>query len=45
MQAFVQSTHPRGELSIVLSQLGQSLPTLDIIIPFVTDSGQVWPGK
>jgi uncharacterized damage-inducible protein DinB len=45
MQAFVHSTHHRGELSIVLSQLGRPLPTLDIIIPFIEWSGQVWPGK
>jgi uncharacterized damage-inducible protein DinB len=45
MQAFVHSTHHRGELSIVLSQLGHPLPTLDIIIPFVEWSGQKWPGK
>lgn len=43
-QAFVHSTHHRGELSIVLSGLGYPLPTLDIIIPFVTGSGQKWPG-
>jgi uncharacterized damage-inducible protein DinB len=42
-QAFVHSTHHRGELSIVLSHLGHPLPTLDIIIPFVTWSGQKWP--
>ena len=43
VQAFVHSTHHRGELSIVLSHLGHPLPTLDIIIPFVTQSGQKWP--
>ncbi|GIK43003.1 MAG: damage-inducible protein DinB [Chloroflexota bacterium] len=43
-QAFVHSTHHRGELSIVVSELGHPLPTLDIIIPFVTQSGQEWPG-
>ena len=45
VQAFVHSTHHRGELSIVLSQLGQPLPTLDIILPLVKWSGQVWPGS
>ncbi len=45
IQAFVHSTHHRGELSIVLSQLGHPLPTLDIIIPFIEWSGQHWPGK
>ena len=43
VQAFVHATHHRGELSIVLSHLGHPLPTLDIIIPFVTWSGQKWP--
>jgi uncharacterized damage-inducible protein DinB len=43
IQAFVHSTHHRGELSIVLSGFGHPLPTLDIIIPFVTWSGQKWP--
>jgi uncharacterized damage-inducible protein DinB len=43
LQAFVHSTHHRGELSIVLSRLGQPLPTLDIIIPLVIQSGQEWP--
>jgi len=43
VQAFVHSTHHRGELSIVLSHLSHPLPTLDIIIPFVTWSGQKWP--
>lgn len=44
-QAFVHSTHHRGELSIVLSGLGHPLPTLDIIIPFVTQGGQEWPSS
>lgn len=44
-QAFVHSTHHRGELSIVLTGLGYPLPTLDIVIPFVTQSGQEWPWK
>ncbi len=43
VQAFVHSTHHRGELSIVLSHLGHPLPTLDIIIPFITWSGQKLP--
>jgi uncharacterized damage-inducible protein DinB len=41
-QAFMSSTHHRGELSIVLSHLGFPLPTLDIIIPFINESGQQW---
>ena len=44
-QAFVHSTHHRGELSIVMTGLGQPLPTLDIIIPFAENSGQTWPWK
>jgi len=42
MQAFLHSVHHRGELSIVLSTLGYPLPTLDIIIPFLQQSGQGW---
>lgn len=42
-QAFVHSTHHRGELSIVLTELGHPLPTLDIIIHFAKQSGQEWP--
>jgi uncharacterized damage-inducible protein DinB len=45
IQAFVHSTHHRGELSIVMTALGQPLPTLDIIIPFAENSGQPWPWK
>jgi len=44
VQAFVHSTHHRGELSIVLSGLGHPLPTLDIILHFIARSGQEWPG-
>jgi uncharacterized damage-inducible protein DinB len=44
-QGFVHSTHHRGELSIVMTALGQPLPTLDIIIPFAENSGQPWPWK
>jgi uncharacterized damage-inducible protein DinB len=42
VQAFVHSAHHRGELSIVLSGLGYPLPTLDIIIPYIEESGQAW---
>jgi uncharacterized damage-inducible protein DinB len=45
IQGFLSSTHHRGELSIVLTQLGHPLPTLDIIIHFVEQSGQTWPWK
>jgi len=44
-QAILHSTHHRGELSIVLTQLGYPLPTLDILIHFIEQSGQVWPHK
>ncbi len=43
VQAFVHSTHHRGELSIVLTELGCPLPTLDILIYFIEQSGQEWP--
>jgi len=42
-QSLVHSTHHRGELSIVMTALGQPLPTLDILLQFVKDSGQEWP--
>ena len=41
-QSLMHSTHHRGELSIVLTGLGHPLPTLDIIIEFVQESGQQW---
>lgn len=42
-QAMVHSTHHRGELSIVMTELGYPLPTLDIIGHFIQQSGQSWP--
>ncbi|HVO70827.1 MAG TPA: DinB family protein [Aggregatilineaceae bacterium] len=45
MQALVHSSHHRGELSIILTELGYPLPTLDIIIQFAEQSGQPWPWK
>jgi uncharacterized damage-inducible protein DinB len=42
-QSLLHSTHHRGELSIVMSGLGQPLPTLDPIISFINESGQNWP--
>ena len=45
MQSMLHSTHHRGELSIVLTRLGHPLPTLDIILQFTQQSGQVWPLK
>jgi uncharacterized damage-inducible protein DinB len=43
VQAYTHATHHRGELSIVLTELGFPLPTLDIIIFFAAESGQPWP--
>lgn len=45
VQGFVHSTHHRGELSIVLTELGYPLPTLDILLQFIKQSGQSWPVK
>jgi uncharacterized damage-inducible protein DinB len=42
VQAFVHSTHHRAELGILLGQMGHPLPTLDIIIHFIKQSGQTW---
>jgi uncharacterized damage-inducible protein DinB len=42
-QSLFHSMHHRGELSIVMTTLGQPLPTLDVIIQFVNESGQQWP--
>lgn len=41
-QSLLSSVHHRGELSIVMTGLGQPLPTLDPIIQFVNESGQEW---
>ena len=43
VQAFVHSTHHRAELGILVGQMGHVLPTLDIIIHFLQESGQTWP--
>lgn len=45
LQIFMHSAHHRGELSVVLTELGHPLPTLDIILHFVEQSGQVWPSR
>ncbi|MBI5563759.1 MAG: DinB family protein [Chloroflexi bacterium] len=45
LQACLHSTHHRGELSVVLTELSYPLPTLDIIVHFAEQSGQVWPWK
>jgi uncharacterized damage-inducible protein DinB len=37
LQAFLHATHHRGELSIVLTELGHPLPTLDVILQFVQE--------
>ncbi len=42
LQAVIHSIHHRGELSIVLSGLGFPLPTLDILLHFIQESGQSW---
>lgn len=42
-QAMIHSIHHRGELSIVLTELGRPLPTLDIILQFIEQSGQKPP--
>jgi uncharacterized damage-inducible protein DinB len=43
LQCFSHSMHHRGELSIVLSELGHPLPTLDLMVYFIQESGQDWP--
>jgi uncharacterized damage-inducible protein DinB len=42
-QSLIHSTHHRGELSIVMTGLGYPLPTLDVILQFIRESGQDWP--
>jgi len=39
------ATQHRAELGIVLGQMGHPLPTMDIIVHFVYQSGQPWPPK
>jgi uncharacterized damage-inducible protein DinB len=41
-QASTHSTQHRAELGILLGQMGHSLPTQDIIIHFIKESGQSW---
>jgi len=43
MESLNHSTIHRGELSVFLTQLGHPLPDMDILIPFIKNSGQVWP--
>lgn len=42
-QSLLHSAHHRGELSIVMTGLGYPLPTLDPILKYIRDSGQVFP--
>ncbi|MFN8445673.1 MAG: DinB family protein [Caldilineaceae bacterium] len=44
-QVLMHSAQHRGELSILLSELGHPLPINDIIIRFTEESGQPWPFK
>jgi uncharacterized damage-inducible protein DinB len=41
-QVFHSHMH-RGELSILLSELGHPLPTIDLMVHFIQQSGQEWP--
>lgn len=43
LHTFMHSARHRGELSIILSQLGHPLPIPDLIVQFVDQSGQTWP--
>jgi uncharacterized damage-inducible protein DinB len=45
VQVFMHSAQHRGELSILLSELGHPLPISDIIVQFAGQSGQPWPWK
>jgi uncharacterized damage-inducible protein DinB len=43
LQGIMHSVHHRGELSIIMTELGHPLPTMDGIVFFVKESGQEWP--
>ncbi len=43
LQVYSHAHMHRGELSIVLSQLGHPLPTIDMMVHFIKASGQEWP--
>lgn len=45
LQVFSHSAAHRGELSILLSELGYPLPLQDMIVRFAEESGQDWPGN
>lgn len=42
-QSLLHTAHHRGELSIVMTAQNHPLPTLDVILEFVKESGQEWP--
>ena len=42
-QSLLHSVHHRSELSIVMTRLGYPLATLDPILMYIRDSGQVFP--
>ncbi len=44
-QTYFHSAQHRGELSILLSELGRPLPIHDIIVRLTEESGQPWPFK
>lgn len=43
LHTFMHTARHRGELSIILSQLGHPLPIPDLIVQFVDQSDQTWP--
>jgi uncharacterized damage-inducible protein DinB len=43
LHTFMHTARHRGELSIILSQLGYPLPIPDLIVQFVDQSNQTWP--
>jgi uncharacterized damage-inducible protein DinB len=43
LHTFMHTARHRGELSMILSQLGHPLPIPDLIVQFVDQSGQTWP--
>ena len=45
LQVFSHSAAHRGEMSILLSEMGYPLPVQDMIVRFAEESGQDWPWK
>jgi uncharacterized damage-inducible protein DinB len=43
LQQIAHAHMHRGELSILLSQAGHPLPTIDLLVHFIKASGQHWP--